>query len=217
MIATMTSSDGPRGPGRPARATEEQVLDTALKSFAELGFEGTSVRALNSQLGLSRNSIEQRFGTKDQLWYRAVDHGFGSLASQLNAAEAADDDPSDDHLVQLRRRLHRFMSISVEHPILLRLMNLEGIHDSEHLDYIFETYIRPALTSIEEHLVALRAAGRVRPVTMRTLFLLLAHGAVAPYTLIGLSDRFDEFDGAFDPAEHIDVATEILVEGLLQR
>ena len=35
------------------------------------------------QLGVSHNLIPQRFGSKDRLWYAAVDQGFGTLLSDL--------------------------------------------------------------------------------------------------------------------------------------
>ena len=58
------------------------MLEAALVSFAELGYEGTSVRDLCRQLGVSHNLIHQRFGSKDDLWYAAVDHGFVALWSR---------------------------------------------------------------------------------------------------------------------------------------
>ena len=57
----------------------------ALDEFAENGFAGTSVRKLARDLGVSHNLIPQRFGSKERLWYAAVDQGFGALATDLFA------------------------------------------------------------------------------------------------------------------------------------
>jgi len=200
--------------GRPPLTTEDEILDAALKAFAELGYEGTSVRTLNRELGMSHNTIRQRFGSKEELWYRAADHGFGAFVAELDADAAAQADQSDDHMVMLEQWLYRFVRLSVDHPLLLRLMNHEAIQPSQRLEYIFQTYMHPKLKPLEEHLSHLRADGRLRPVTLRTLFLMLAHGAGAPYTLVGLSGQFDEFDGPFDPTTHAELATAVLVHGI---
>jgi AcrR family transcriptional regulator len=44
-----------------------------------------SLRALNAEMGLSRGTINQRFSSKEQLWYAAVDHGFHRLIADINA------------------------------------------------------------------------------------------------------------------------------------
>jgi hypothetical protein len=61
----------------------------------------------------------------------------------------------------------------------------------------------------------LRASGRIRPVTARALFFLVAHGAEAPYTLRALSEAFDTLDGPLDPERHADDVTELIMRGVL--
>src|SRR5271170_6620732 len=52
---------------------EARVLDLAFQNFARRGYEGTTLRALAKQLGVSHNLLNVRFGTKSSLWRRAVD------------------------------------------------------------------------------------------------------------------------------------------------
>lgn len=209
-----------RRPGRPSLASEDVVLETALRSFAEIGYEGTSVRTLNKELGLSHNSIQQRFGTKEQLWRRVVDHAFGSMVAKLvepaagEPVESGEAVESDDGMALLYGMLHRFISVSIDHPLHLALMTREATRRSERLDYIFDTYVGPALVPLQVVLDQLRSTGQIRPVPLRTVFMLVAHGAIAPYSLVGLSERFDDYDGTFDPVEHADAVTHLIVSGL---
>jgi AcrR family transcriptional regulator len=54
-----------RGPGRPAAATREDVLEAAMYRF--LGGERIDVQAIAAELGLSRMTIYRWFGSRDDL------------------------------------------------------------------------------------------------------------------------------------------------------
>ncbi|MDB5068546.1 MAG: putative TetR family transcriptional regulator [Chloroflexi bacterium] len=217
MIAGMTVSTDRRRTGRPkaedAPATLEQILETAFRAFATQGYEGVSVRTLTQQLGVSHNLIHQRFGSKQGLWYAAVDHAFGSQVTELTTAF----DPSlTDPLDQLDHMIRRFLRYSADHPELLGLMNIEGRLDSERLDYIYDKYVAPALAPIGWLLEHLAAQGRIRPISLRTFLFLMAHGGAAPFTLIPFARRFDPADPL--DADHIDqhaaTIADILTNGL---
>src|SRR5260370_17519281 len=57
--------------GRPraedSPASSDEILLAALRAFATHGYDGTSVRELNQQLGVSHNLLNRRFGSKEQL------------------------------------------------------------------------------------------------------------------------------------------------------
>jgi AcrR family transcriptional regulator len=155
------------------------------------------VRTLNRELGVSHNLIHQRFGSKQGLWYAAVDRAFGQQITELGTAF----DPTlTDALDQLNYAIRRFMHYSAERPELLGLMNIEARIDSERLDYIYDTYVAPALAPLGLLLDHLRDTGRIRPISLRSLFFLIAHGAAAPFTLAPLARHFDDAD-PLDPDE----------------
>lgn len=187
-----------RSPGRPRIDSEPiaptaDLLAVALETFGELGYEGTSVRDLCRRLGVSHNLIHQRFGSKDQLWYAAVDHGFGTLTLELAKATT---DAADDDLERLRAILVRFIEVAAASPALLRVMNHEAGRPSERLDYIFDTYVGPATDLVTEMWKQLEAAGRVRPVPPALFHFLVAYGAAGPLSLRALADKFDDRQGA---------------------
>jgi TetR/AcrR family transcriptional regulator len=210
-----TSED--RRIGRPkaedAPVTLEQILDAAFRAFATYGYEGVAVRTLNRELGVSHNLIHQRFGSKEGLWYAAVDRAFSQQVTELATAF----DPTlTDPLDQLNHAIRRFVRYSAERPELLGLMNIEARVDSGRLDYIYETYIAPALAPLGALLDHLHENGRIRAISLRALFFLVAHGAAAPFTLAPLARHFDGTD-PLDPDQVADQAAltaDIITSGL---
>ena len=191
----MAQSSAGKRTGRPkaqdAPVTVEQILDAAFRAFATYGYDGVAVRTLNRELGVSHNLIHQRFGSKLGLWYAAVDWAFGQQVTELATAF----DPTlVDPLDQLNHAIRRFVSYSAERPELLGLMNIEGRVDSERLDYIYANYVAPALAPLGRLLDHLHKEGRVRPISLRALFFLIAHGAAAPFTLAPFARHFDNTD-----------------------
>jgi AcrR family transcriptional regulator len=203
--------------GRPraqdAPVTVEQILDAAFRAFATYGYDGMAVRTLNRELGVSHNLIHQRFGSKQGLWYAAVDRAFSQQVTQLATAF----DPTlADPLDQLNHAIRRFVHYSAEHPELLGLMNIEARVDSERLDYIYDNYVAPALAPLGLLLDYLHSEGRIRPISLRALFFLVAHGAAAPFTLVALAGHFDNTD-PLDPsqvAEQAALTADVITGGL---
>ena len=74
---------------RPLVIEQDVLLDRLLEAFADLGFEGTSIRELCRHLGVSHNLIHIRYQSKDNAWYRAVDYGFEELGRALTDEPAA--------------------------------------------------------------------------------------------------------------------------------
>jgi len=203
-----------RPPGRPRAAEgvdEEAFLDAALRAFAVSGYDGVSVRTLSKQLGVSSGWVNQRYGSKERLWYAAVDHGFGRQSATI-----AFDPTVSDPLEQLANGIRQFLHYSARHPELGLLMNSEGARDSERLDHIYEHYIAPLLAPVDRLLRHLADEGRIRPVPLRTFFLLVAHGGGAPFGLLPLARRVERSDPTSrkNLEAHIEAVTTIIVNGL---
>lgn len=203
-----------RSPGRPRAAEavdDEAFLDAALRAFAVSGYDGVSVRTLSKQLGVSSGWVNQRYGSKERLWYAAVDHGFGRQAATI-----AFDPTVSDPLEQLASGVRQFLHYSAQHPELGLIMNSEGAQDTERLDYIYEHYIAPLLAPVDRLLRHLVDAGRIDPVPLRTFFLLVAQGGGAPFGLLPLARRVERGDPTTrkNLDTHIEAVTRIIINGL---
>lgn len=171
---------------------------------------------LNRTLGVSHNLINQRFGSKQDLWKAAMDHGFGPMMAEV--VKRFDPD-GPEPLEGLRATIRAFVEFSAEHPEILGLMNFEARQDGGRLDYIFDTYIWPAEQGIGVLLEELAASGEIKPISLSTLHCLVTHGGAAPFTLIPLVERLDQQRP--QPHDHIAaharLVADVIVEGLKRR
>src|ERR1700754_4733536 len=150
------SGERRRAPGRPPSSGDtvpaDVILDAALRAFATHGYDGMSIRTLTREIGVSHSLIHQRFGSKEQLWRSAVDHGFSQITRDL--ADVFDPTLTDP-LEQLRLWIRRFLELSADHPELVGLMNIEGRQKTPRLRYLYETYVAPSMGRVApllEHL-----------------------------------------------------------------
>lgn len=180
--------------------------------FAEHGFEAMSVRELARELGVSHNLIPQRIGSKERLWFEAVDRGFGALAVALAEAIQEQADEADD-VMRLRALVVRFIEANARRPALLRIINQEATSPGPRLDHLFSQYIEPVRDFGSELLRRLEADGKVRSANVSLLYYLMTHGACGPFTLVGLAEHFSDTGG--DPRAHAEEVASIIFDGLL--
>jgi AcrR family transcriptional regulator len=188
-----------RRKGRPradeSPATSDEILLVALRSFADRGSDGTSVRELNHALGVSHNLINFRFGSKERLWRAAVDRWFGELVDTL--APSLSLAGTGDPLERLRELVVTFIEVSARRPEMSRLVRVEASLGGPRLEYLFERFVSPSLLPFATLVTKLQAEGRMRPVPMGTLFFLITDGATAPFAhrplaaLVGIADPTD--------------------------
>jgi AcrR family transcriptional regulator len=202
--------------GRPRIRQDAEILDSALQAFAAQGYGAMSLRSLNAGLGLSHGTISQRFGTKERLYFAAVDRGLAVFIEDFETRRRhllAAVDPPDD-LADLRVTIRAYLGVALLHPELGRLLNQEGLEATGRLRHIVDSAITPMMDSFSELLFRLRRDGRIRPTSARSLFFLVTSGAESPFTLTALSDMFDPFDGPLDADRHADEVTDLIMRGI---
>jgi AcrR family transcriptional regulator len=79
-----------RGNGRTDRAPYDldAVLDIAVATFNERGYEATSISVLAERLGTSKSALYYHVSGKEELLERALDRALGELEAVLRASEA---------------------------------------------------------------------------------------------------------------------------------
>ncbi len=205
-----------RGRGRP-RAGEEIDLDlllqAALDAFAETGYDGTSVRELSRRLGVSHALLTARFGSKEGLWFAAMEH---ALAQAEHTWREVADSPGLDDLQALRQGAVRQVIFSAAHPQVLRIMSHEGAIDSPRVRFVVDRFVNPLRPGVERLLTRLVAAGRIRPVPYATLHYLVTAGGGALFAnpveaaLLGAPAHPD----AEDIRAHAEAVADVLIAGI---
>jgi TetR/AcrR family transcriptional regulator len=189
------------------------LLDLALDAFADGGYEGTSVRELCRRLGVSHNLVHERYGSKELLWYAAIDHGFRRLAADLAAAATAALAVSSDEIDALRAILVRYVEVTAERPALIRIINQEAARPGGRLDHVYEQYIRPAQDVADAVLRSLEAQGRARRISPAALHFLVGHGAGGVVSLPALASKFPGDHGSLtDQARE---AVDVVLRGIV--
>ena len=136
----MTSSTS----GAPApedASTRDRILDVALRSFAELGFDGSSTRAIAARAGVNQGLIPYYFGTKEALWREAVSRVFARLEVEVGGVLAAATDAPEPE--QMARVLRRYVRFAAAHPEFVMMMNEEGKRDGERMRWLVDNRVRP--------------------------------------------------------------------------
>jgi AcrR family transcriptional regulator len=72
--------------GRPREFDVDQALDRALKVFWRKGFEGASLADLTKAMGINRPSLYAAFGSKGELFKKALDRYVAGPASYVREA-----------------------------------------------------------------------------------------------------------------------------------
>lgn len=194
----------------------EDVLEAALESFAEKGFDGTSVRELARGLGVSHNLIPQRIGTKEELWSAAIDHGFTYLAVEM--AEMINQLTPADDLETLRAMVVRFVELMASRPALLRVIQQEASVGGPRFEYLWSAFIDPVRWLGGDLLHRLREAGRVRTESVGLFYFFMTHGAGGPLALPAMAERFGMVVDPKDPVavrRHAEAAVDLLFGGLV--
>jgi TetR/AcrR family transcriptional regulator len=200
--------------GRPAQPTdipaEAEILARGLAAFAELGYEGASVRELARRLGVSHNFINDRYGSKDLFWRAVIDR---SLAAQVARLGAVLNISGEDEQARLRNLVHAFHQANVAEPDLARILQYESARGGQRLEYVFQRYLVPVREAVAPLVQSLVEQGRVRPIPIDVMvYAVVAMNSVnaeVPFVSL-LGDTF-----ATDPRGFARMLGDILLDGLV--
>jgi AcrR family transcriptional regulator len=176
--------------GRPLQDSgnavdEATMLGRAFRTFAERGYEGTTLRELAKALGVSHNLIHVRFGRKEALWKRAVDWRLTAAALPVEATfeEAADPE------TRLRHLVHRFCAWATHNSDVVALTRVEGSRSTWRLDHLVEHFIAPFQRRLDALLGEVAAHRTVRPISTAALMALLVQGVGFFFGAVALQQR----------------------------
>jgi TetR/AcrR family transcriptional regulator len=172
--------------GRPPKHSEfapaDKVMAAAIEAFSVHGYHGVSLRTVNAELGVSRNLLYQRFGSKAELWRAAVDWAFRPLVDSVTTA----DDETADPMIRLRMMIRNFIEYSAPKPYLARLVTVESASATDRIEYLYRNYIEPVQARFGPVFDLLREQGRIKNIPTSLFYFQLTSGGLAPFGQIGL-------------------------------
>jgi len=110
--------------------TKIRILDAALVMFAENGYNGTNLRDLAAELGLSKSALYKHYANKEAIWNALLDRMEAYYAERFGSVENLPKLPeSGDELLAMTMKMIDF-TVHDERIILTRkLLLTEQFHD----------------------------------------------------------------------------------------
>lgn len=162
-------------PAEGDASTREKILATALRVFAERGFEGARTRDIADRAGANLGLLTYYFGTKEQLWRAAVARAFAALQGDLAAVLAAHRDR--DERAQLEGLLRGFVRFVAHQPEFMRLMNDEGKRDGARMRWLADRFVRPMHDGLRQLIERAQARGVLPDVAPASLHYIMLGAA----------------------------------------
>jgi AcrR family transcriptional regulator len=116
---------------RPA-STGDRLVTAALEAFSTAGFEGTSARQIERMAGVERGLVGYHFGSKQELWNRAVDLLFDRYIDKLEPLRTALRDVSKRE--RTSAMLMAYARFNADNPEFFRILVIEGHVKSDRSD-----------------------------------------------------------------------------------
>ena len=160
----------------PARSTRDQILDEALRCFAEKGYEGTSLNDIAAGVGIRRPSLLHHFPSKESLYGDVFERLLSDWLERLDEAVAESAMGWDKAELVLRACLDLF----AETPDYVRIMRREALDGGIHLGIDLSGVLRPFFDSAVQYLEGQMDEGVFTRLDARHL-LITGYGAILTY------------------------------------
>lgn len=122
--------------------TRMAVLEAAVRLFGERGYDGASLRDIETAAKVNRGIVTYHFGSKANLWKAMFNHTFMPILDDLRSKAGllrALDGPA-----RARFLIEAFVRTSAERPYMNLLMMQENFTESWRSDWVIESYLVPA-------------------------------------------------------------------------
>jgi TetR/AcrR family transcriptional regulator, regulator of cefoperazone and chloramphenicol sensitivity len=114
---------------RPSEITRDRIMMTAVRLFAERGYEATSIRTLAAKAHVNQAAINYHFKTKDGLYREILRAAIHALTEdQLSHAQETQAMPRERALDEFVRQQLRPLSARDDVTRYIHILNWEAVH-----------------------------------------------------------------------------------------
>ncbi len=141
----------------------ERILDAALQTFSEKGFDGATTRQIASRANVPLGLLRYYFGGKLKLWQAAVDQAFSEIQSVLDSAtlEPKDAAEANDPVASIRAAIRAHVRYVAKYPEFVRLMHDEGKRRGPRMRWLVDRHVKPNFERLIPAIVQLQELGRL--------------------------------------------------------
>lgn len=127
--------------------TRERIIEAALETFAEKGFDGSTTRDIAALAGVNLGLIKYYFDSKLKLWKTAVDRAFANLRAAMRQIDTRSALDEHGRAAELVRGYVRFVA---HNPEFVRIMHDEGKRRGPRMRWLVDHHVRPLYEAIED-------------------------------------------------------------------
>jgi AcrR family transcriptional regulator len=156
-----TTAKRPRGRPRDesiAGRRREEILDVAVRLFAQEGYRKADLQVVADRLGVGKGTIYRYFPSKEALFLGAVDRGMQRMQEAVDLAVAKSVDPLD----RIARGIQAYLEFFDTHPEFCELLVQERAEFKDRKKPTYFEHRELRVKRWQELYRQLIAAGRVR-------------------------------------------------------
>lgn len=120
--------------------TQQRILTAAIEGFAEYGFEACSLAEIAKRSQLKKALIQYHFGTKEQLWKRAIGQLWAGMREAL--PHHLSQTPAQVGESQLRFVFRQIIRFARDNPGWVGIMFREAATPGPRLDWFIDNYLK---------------------------------------------------------------------------
>lgn len=157
--------------------TRAKILECAARAFATTGFEGTSTRAIATELGIAHALVLYHFATKEGLWQAVVQHAVGGLRIEVEHNEENEPVSAAE---RLRKIMEAFVRFSADKHQMHQIFAHASRNGGPELDWLIAS-IAPLYKMLSGLMRECQAAGKFVQGDPHMLVYLFLVTATHPY------------------------------------
>lgn len=172
------------------RSVESQlaILQAALTEFAEMGFEGASMRRIGERAGLHYTLITYHFRSKEALWEAVAEHFLAQISTLWEAIVTQDE--GLDAIDRVREEYRTFLQFTMQYPDFHHFMMRESRAASPRLPLLMDTFLAPVMQRSVSQIEAAQREGDL-PLANPILIHYLLIGVTTVLSALGAEIRYN--------------------------
>ena len=139
-----------------------EILKAAFRVFADRGFEKATIADIAADLGIGHGTFYRYFENKHAIFEHVIQQVITRVGGALAGEQPTDADSLEQYRAQVRRIAWDLLSLLDEDPRTAKLLFVEAVGVSEHLDRKLEDLFRIFGEMTEAYLINGRDKGFLR-------------------------------------------------------
>ena len=149
--------------GRPLGSSDldhDNLCYSAIRVFANKGFEACTMTEISEAAGISRTSLNYHYGSKEKLWYMGIDFLAEKFITEFNQNKKLN--KGLDAIPLLKATIKQMVTFNASYPEFISLAFTSLSNKDERSKYIIEKFSIPTFDLTKDIFKMLRKEGKIK-------------------------------------------------------